>query len=118
MAFLCPNQTSFVLAKWAIWLSGHAAVPLNAEWADLTLEHAVRDSNAKMIVAHESLVDSVHGLSKRTGARLMCLDKTWTEKPKEEIDADERQKFIYGQEFFEADKRKQALILYGRERGN
>jgi len=118
VAFLCPNQSSFLLSKWAIWLSGHAAVPLNPTWSEAELEHALHDSGSALILAHESLIDKVFDLAERSGKGLMCLDRSWTQKGTEgESNVLVDPQFIFEKEMFESAKKSPALILYTKQKG-
>lgn len=50
IAFLCPNDVSYVIAQWATWMAGHIAVPLYPKHPTPELEYFVRDSEAAAII--------------------------------------------------------------------
>ncbi|MPC22496.1 Acyl-CoA synthetase family member 3, mitochondrial [Portunus trituberculatus] len=50
VAFLCPNDVSYVISQWATWMAGHIAVPLYPRHPPPELEYFVRDSKAAVII--------------------------------------------------------------------
>ncbi len=71
VAILCPNGASFLVAQFATWMSGGAAVPLLARgrMTEEQLEHCVQDAECDVVVAAEPQVDRV---SKEPILNLCC----------------------------------------------
>ncbi|KAK8720176.1 hypothetical protein OTU49_013531 [Cherax quadricarinatus] len=55
VAFLCPNDVSYVITLWAAWMAGHVAVPLSPKHPSSELEYFVQDSEASIIVTTSEL---------------------------------------------------------------
>lgn len=54
VAFLCPNDASYVMALWACWISGQIAVPLSPLHPESSLKYFVEDSGAGLLMATPS----------------------------------------------------------------
>ncbi|KAK3920845.1 Malonate--CoA ligase ACSF3, mitochondrial [Frankliniella fusca] len=54
VAFLCPNDASYVMALWACWISGQIAVPLSPLHPEASLKYFVEDSGAGLLMAAPS----------------------------------------------------------------
>uniref|UniRef100_A0A182MCY5 AMP-dependent synthetase/ligase domain-containing protein n=1 Tax=Anopheles culicifacies TaxID=139723 RepID=A0A182MCY5_9DIPT len=50
VAFLCPNNITYVISQWACWFSGQVAVPLNAKYPADLLEYYIKDSDASLLL--------------------------------------------------------------------
>ncbi|KRT78177.1 AMP-binding protein, partial [Oryctes borbonicus] len=72
--FLCSNDANYILTQWAIWMSGHIAVPLSPRHPQNLLEYYANDSNAKLIVASTEYTDLIHRVSKNCKTKLLILD--------------------------------------------
>ncbi|XP_042211660.1 malonate--CoA ligase ACSF3, mitochondrial-like [Homarus americanus] len=59
IAFLCPNDVSYVITQWATWMAGHIAVPLCPKHPSSELEYFVRDSEASIIVTTSDLTNKI-----------------------------------------------------------
>lgn len=51
VAFLCPNDATYVMALWACWMSGQIAVPLSPLHPESSLKYFVEDSGAGLLLA-------------------------------------------------------------------
>uniref|UniRef100_A0A2M4A576 Putative acyl-coa synthetase family member 3 mitochondrial n=1 Tax=Anopheles triannulatus TaxID=58253 RepID=A0A2M4A576_9DIPT len=51
VAFLCPNNITYVITQWACWFSGQIAVPLNPKYPADLLEYYVKDSDASLLIS-------------------------------------------------------------------
>ncbi|XP_034236314.1 malonate--CoA ligase ACSF3, mitochondrial-like [Thrips palmi] len=54
VAFLCPNDATYVIALWACWISGQIAVPLSPLHPESSLRYFVEDSEAGLLLAPAS----------------------------------------------------------------
>ncbi|XP_068200584.1 malonate--CoA ligase ACSF3, mitochondrial [Palaemon carinicauda] len=59
VAFLCPNDVSYVITQWATWIAGHVAVPLYPKHPTSQLEYYVRDSESSIIVTTSTLAQKI-----------------------------------------------------------
>lgn len=50
VAFLCPNNITYVVSQWACWFSGQIAVPLNAKYPADLLQYYIKDSDASLLL--------------------------------------------------------------------
>ncbi|KFB49949.1 hypothetical protein ZHAS_00017985 [Anopheles sinensis] len=50
VAFLCPNNITYIVSQWACWFSGQIAVPLNAKYPADLLEYYIKDSDASLLL--------------------------------------------------------------------
>lgn len=50
IAFLCPNDITYLTAKYGCWLSGHIAVPLSTKLPTQMLEYYIEDSDPSIII--------------------------------------------------------------------
>merc|ERR1719312_2431553 len=49
VCILCPKGVSFVVAQWAVWMSGHIAVPVLSEHSREAIQYFVNNSNADAV---------------------------------------------------------------------
>ncbi len=65
VAVMCPNGVSHLVAQWACWMSGSAAVPLltMGRQTEEQLEHCINDAGCDVVVATEAQVDRVRNLT-------------------------------------------------------
>lgn len=57
IAFLTPNDASYVVSKWATWLCDATAVPLCTKHPAEELEYVISDSQSKLVVLHPAFKD-------------------------------------------------------------
>lgn len=74
IAFLCPNDASYILAQWACWITGNIAVPLSPLHPAAMLEYFVRDSEANLIVTTPEFLNVIQQVLQKTGRALIILD--------------------------------------------
>ncbi|XP_017771988.1 PREDICTED: acyl-CoA synthetase family member 3, mitochondrial [Nicrophorus vespilloides] len=72
--FLCPNDASYVLTQWAIWMSGQIAVPLSSLHPQNLLEYYCNDSNAKLLVTIPEYAELMNRVAKNCNKQLLVLD--------------------------------------------
>lgn len=75
VAFVCPNDSSFLVMLLACWLSGSTAVPLNKSYPAAQLEYFIKDSCSPLVLSteHSTFLDEI---CKRIGVRYetKCTD--------------------------------------------
>lgn len=73
VAFLYPNDVSYVAAQWAIWRNGGIAVPLcNSHPSDM-YEYMIEDCNASIVMSSEEYAAKLEPIAKRKDVELMFL---------------------------------------------
>ncbi|XP_071543785.1 malonate--CoA ligase ACSF3, mitochondrial [Panulirus ornatus] len=73
IAFLCPNDVSYVITQWATWMAGHIAVPLCPRHPSPELEYFVRDSDASIIVTTSDLTHKIKPII--SGQQVIVLEE-------------------------------------------
>ncbi|XP_052860086.1 malonate--CoA ligase ACSF3, mitochondrial [Anopheles cruzii] len=63
VAFLCPNNATYVIAQWACWFSGQIAVPLNAKYPADLLEYYIKDSEASLLISTQEFLAQAEPLA-------------------------------------------------------
>ncbi|XP_063217318.1 malonate--CoA ligase ACSF3, mitochondrial-like [Bacillus rossius redtenbacheri] len=74
VAFLCPNDASYLIAQWACWMSGQIAVPMCHGHPPPLLEHYASDCGAGLVITTQELSPSLDKVASRAGSRLLVLD--------------------------------------------
>ncbi|XP_050302043.1 malonate--CoA ligase ACSF3, mitochondrial-like [Anthonomus grandis grandis] len=72
--FLCPNDASYVVTIWAIWLAGQIAVPLSPLHPESLLEYYVEDTKSQLLLSSLQFENQMGELSKKLNKSLMVLD--------------------------------------------
>jgi len=88
VCLLCPPDLTHVLATWSCWMSGHVAVPLCPSSHQDRLEHVIMESQSDLVITTVDQVNRIHAITKKQGQKLIVLDQTWWEEPKNESDID------------------------------
>ncbi|KAM4613968.1 malonate--CoA ligase ACSF3, mitochondrial isoform 1-T2 [Discoglossus pictus] len=76
ISFICPNDSSYVVCQWAVWMSGAIAVPLYRNHPPSELEYVLQDSQSSLVVAEDMYVDTVHPLAGKLGISMLTLSAT------------------------------------------
>ncbi|XP_012286073.1 acyl-CoA synthetase family member 3, mitochondrial isoform X2 [Orussus abietinus] len=76
IAFMLPNDASYVITQWACWMSGQIAVPLSALSPTPVLDYYIKDSDATVIVTTSELVPLLEPLANNTKKHLVVFDDT------------------------------------------
>jgi len=56
---VCPKGVGFVVAKWAVWMSGNVFVPLVAEHSPEAVDFFVRNCGARAVIATDASADKI-----------------------------------------------------------
>ncbi|XP_033119611.1 malonate--CoA ligase ACSF3, mitochondrial-like [Anneissia japonica] len=75
VAFLCPNNVTYVVAQWATWMSGATAVPLCKSHPPSELEYFLNDSGASLVVTTPENAEKVEATVKLLGIKHIILNQ-------------------------------------------
>lgn len=108
--FLCPNDATYVLTQWAIWMSGQIAVPLSVLHPQNLLEYYCNDSNAKLLVCTPEYKEVMYRVARNCNKELLVLDdkmrhNATTMNPTKKVDTEAG----LSKDFY---NRSNAMILY------
>ncbi|XP_042293983.1 malonate--CoA ligase ACSF3, mitochondrial isoform X2 [Sceloporus undulatus] len=76
IAFLCPNDVSYVTAQWASWMSGGIAVPLYRKHPASELEYFIQDSQSALLVVEEGYLEKIAPSAEKLGVPVLSLLKS------------------------------------------
>ncbi|XP_058792671.1 malonate--CoA ligase ACSF3, mitochondrial [Phymastichus coffea] len=74
IAFLLPNDGSYVITQWACWISGQIAVPLNDQHPAPVLDYYITDSDAKVFVTTQDYLPIIEPLMVKRNKHLIVFD--------------------------------------------
>ncbi|XP_071957423.1 malonate--CoA ligase ACSF3, mitochondrial-like [Antedon mediterranea] len=75
VAFLCPNNVTYVVAQWGTWMSGATAVPLCKSHPPSELAYFLNDSAVSLVVTTADYVDKVREVVRLLGVKHIVLDE-------------------------------------------
>ncbi|NWI20942.1 ACSF3 synthetase, partial [Crypturellus soui] len=73
ISFLCPNDSSYVVAQWASWMSGGIAVPLYKKHPAQELEYVIQDSQSALVVVAEEYMEKMAPSAAKLGVPVLPL---------------------------------------------
>uniref|UniRef100_A0A8B9PZW1 Acyl-CoA synthetase family member 3 n=2 Tax=Apteryx TaxID=8821 RepID=A0A8B9PZW1_APTOW len=73
ISFLCPNDSSYVVAQWASWMSGGIAVPLYKKHPVQELEYVIQDSQSALVIVAEEYVEKMAPSAAKLGVPVLPL---------------------------------------------
>lgn len=76
IAFLCPNDASYVTAQWAAWMSGGTAVPLYRKHPASELEYFIKDSQSALLVVEESYMAKMAPIAEQLKVPVVPLPRS------------------------------------------
>ncbi|XP_055598586.1 malonate--CoA ligase ACSF3, mitochondrial [Uranotaenia lowii] len=88
VAFICPNNATYVISQWACWFSGQVAVPLNPSYPKELLEYYIKDCDASLIIATPEFQKIAQPLATKLDKKLLLVHHDLLKndaKPEEEI---------------------------------
>ena len=56
---VCPNDISYIVGQWAIWMSGNIVVPISGQHTDNALEYFINDSESSLVISSPELMHKV-----------------------------------------------------------
>uniref|UniRef100_A0A182P1E7 AMP-dependent synthetase/ligase domain-containing protein n=1 Tax=Anopheles epiroticus TaxID=199890 RepID=A0A182P1E7_9DIPT len=74
VAFLCPNNITYVISQWACWFSGQVAVPLNAKYPADLLEYYVKDADASLLLTTPEFLPLAEPLAAKLQKPLLVVN--------------------------------------------
>uniref|UniRef100_A0A182N3Q6 AMP-dependent synthetase/ligase domain-containing protein n=1 Tax=Anopheles dirus TaxID=7168 RepID=A0A182N3Q6_9DIPT len=74
VAFLCPNNITYVISQWACWFSGQVAVPLNAKYPADLLEYYIKDSDASLLLTTPEFLPLAEPLAAKLQRPLLVVN--------------------------------------------
>ena len=66
ICLICSNGVNFVIAKWAIWMSGNIVVPLSPDHSPDALNYFVKACQSSMIIGSPNTLPKITPLSRTT----------------------------------------------------
>ena len=76
VAFLCPNDISYVVTQWSAWMSGSVAVPLSKSTPPASLEYFIQDSQSSIVVSTEEFAEVIQPLADKLSIKSLILEKS------------------------------------------
>lgn len=73
VAFICPNDATYVISQWACWFSGQIAVPLNPKYPQNLLEYYIKDSDASLLIATPQFQNVAQPLATKLDKKLLLV---------------------------------------------
>lgn len=74
VAFLCPNNITYVISQWACWFSGQIAVPLNGKYPVDLLEYYIKDSDASILLCTPEFLPLAEPLATKLQKSLLVVN--------------------------------------------
>lgn len=75
IAFLCENDLSYVVTKWATWMIGAAAVPLCKTYPVKEICYFIDNSKSSIVVIGEEFKSLSEEIEQNTGVQTLLLSK-------------------------------------------
>ena len=73
VAFLCPNDVSYVATQWAIWRNGGIAVPLCNSHPTSMYDYMIQDCNADLVISSSDYAPKLEPLARGQEVTIMFL---------------------------------------------
>lgn len=73
VAFICPNNATYIISQWACWFSGQIAVPLNPKYPQDLLEYYIKDSDASLLIATPEFQNVAQPLATKLDKKLLLV---------------------------------------------
>ncbi|NXD13759.1 ACSF3 synthetase, partial [Nothocercus nigrocapillus] len=80
ISFLCPNDSSYVVAQWASWMSGGIAVPLYKKHPAQELEYVIQDSQSALVIVAEEYVEKMSPSAAKLGVPVLPLLRSHSDR--------------------------------------
>lgn len=91
ISFLCANDSSYVVAQWATWMSGGTAVPLYRKHPPSELEYIISDSQSSLLMAVHPYAEILQPLAQKHGLPCLTLPPTSNLDDLDETDTCEKE---------------------------
>ena len=73
VAFLCPNDVSYVATQWAIWRNGGVAVPLCKSHPTSMYDYMIEDCNANIVISSNEYATKLEPIATKKDVDVMIL---------------------------------------------
>lgn len=73
VAFLCPNDVSYVATQWAIWRNGGIAVPLCNSHPTSMYDYMIEDCNASIVISSNEYAAKLEPIARKKEVDLMFM---------------------------------------------
>lgn len=73
VAFLCPNNVTYVISQWACWFSGQIGVPLNPKYPSELLEYFIKDSDSSLLITTPEFQKIAQPLATKLDIKLLLV---------------------------------------------
>ncbi|XP_055535420.1 malonate--CoA ligase ACSF3, mitochondrial [Wyeomyia smithii] len=73
VAYLCPNNVTYLISQWACWFSGQIGVPLSPKYPQEALEYFLKDSDASLLIATPEFQKVVQPLVTKLDIKLILV---------------------------------------------
>jgi len=107
---VCPKGVSFVVAQWAVWMSGHIVVPVLSDHSPQAIEYFVKNSNAQAVICTGQTADKLTKMD--SSLEVLKLGEEYTSNPVASFDpeTDPIMVDVLDESFYTA--MNSAMILY------
>ena len=89
VAFIIPPSFEYISIMLGIWRAGGIAVPLCISHPDPELDYVIKDSAARIVIAHADFEDRLRRLSKSNGSQFFTLEEIFCNNTLKLPDVDE-----------------------------
>ena len=76
IAFLCPNNATYVIAQWAIWMAGGLAVPLCDKHPLSEIEYVVEDSQSSLLISSSTYQSKIQSVADKFYLQHLVLNES------------------------------------------
>ncbi|VEN53504.1 unnamed protein product [Callosobruchus maculatus] len=74
IGFLCQSNSQYLIMLWAIWMSGHTAVPLNPQHPDKLLHYFASNSKSRLLMTVPEYAPTMVKIAAQCGASLYVAE--------------------------------------------
>ncbi|CAO1352657.1 unnamed protein product [Diamesa tonsa] len=113
VAFLCPNDSNWLMSQWASWMSGQIAVPLSTLHPTELLEYFLKDSKADLIITTPQYEEKLKPIAEKLSKTMITIEhQQFINDETKAIQVNDDTSLIDGIPDGEFYKKSPAMILY------
>ncbi len=75
IAFMCPNNATYVITQWAIWMAGGMAVPLCEKHPPAEIEYVVEDSQSSLLISTAAHQQVIRPIAQKFNLKYLVLNE-------------------------------------------
>lgn len=94
VAFICPNNATYVISQWACWFSGQIAVPLNPKYPQDLLEYYIKDCDASLLIATPEFQNIAQPLATKLDRKLLLVHHDLLKANSDKASQDEEPSYL------------------------